>query len=74
MYKVTYQVKNGDKRIILIDGEVVGAINRIPAKNENRSNMHVGGKPVKTSLTKNDKLICKAISSHLKDKGLFLLE
>ena len=67
------EVKNGDKRIILIDGEVVGAINRIPAKNENRSNMHVGGKPVKTSLTKNDKLICKAISSHLKDKGLFFV-
>ena len=44
------EVKRGDKRIILIDGEVVGAINRIPARNENRSNMHVGGKPVKTSL------------------------
>ena len=67
------EVKTGDKRIILIDGEVVGAINRIPAKNENRSNMHVGGKPVKTSLNKNDKLICETISSHLKSKGLFFV-
>ena len=66
-------VKKGDKRIILIDGEVVGAINRIPAKNENRSNMHVGGKPVKTSLNKNDKLICNTISPHLKAKGLFFV-
>ena len=67
------EVKKGDKRIILIDGEVVGAINRIPAKNENRSNMHVGGKPIKTSLNKNDKLICEAISPHLKAKGLFFV-
>ncbi len=67
------EVKNGDKRIILIDGEVVGAINRIPAKNENRSNMHVGGKPIKTSLNKNDKLICETISPHLKSKGLFFV-
>jgi glutathione synthase len=67
------EVKKGDKRIILIDGEVVGAINRIPAKNENRSNMHVGGKPIKTSLNKNDKLICDTISPHLKAKGLFFV-
>ena len=67
------EVKKGDKRIILIDGEIVGAINRIPAKNENRSNMHVGGKPIKTSLNKNDKLICKAIAPHLKAKGLFFV-
>ena len=66
-------VKKGDKRIILIDGEVVGAINRIPAKNENRSNMHVGGKPIKTSLSKNDTLICDTISPHLKAKGLFFV-
>ena len=67
------EVKRGDKRIILIDGEVAGAINRIPTKNENRSNMHVGGKPVKTSLNKRDKLICEAISPHLKAKGLFFV-
>ena len=66
-------VRKGDKRIILIDGEVAGAINRIPAKNENRSNMHVGGKPIKTLLNKNDKLICQAISPHLKARGLFFV-
>ena len=67
------EVKKGDKRIILIDGEVVGAINRIPAKNENRSNMHVGGKPIKTSLNKNDKVKCETISPYLKSKGLFFV-
>ena len=67
------EVKKGDKRILFIDGEVVGAINRIPAKNENRSNMHVGGKPKKTSLNENDRLICKTISPHLKAKGLFFV-
>ena len=67
------EVKKGDKRIILIDGEVEGAINRIPPKNENRSNMHVGGKPVKTVLTKNDILICEKISPFLKRNGLFLV-
>ncbi len=67
------EVKKGDKRIILIDGEIEGAINRIPAKNENRSNMHVGGKPMKTILTKNDELICKKISPFLKKNGLFLV-
>ena len=67
------EVKKGDKRIILIDGEVVGAINRIPAKNENRSNMHVGGKPIQTSLNKNDKVICETISPYLKSKGLFFV-
>ena len=67
------EVKKGDKRIILIDGKIAGAINRIPAKNENRSNMHVGGKPTKTSLTKNDLLICEKISPYLKSKGLFFV-
>jgi len=67
------EVRSGDKRIILIDGEVVGAINRIPAKNETRSNMHVGGKPIRTSLNKNDNLICETISPHLKSKGLFFV-
>ena len=67
------EVKKGDKRIILIDGEVVGAINRVPAKNENRSNMHVGGKATKTTLSKNDNLICELISPHLKNKGLFFV-
>ncbi len=66
-------VKNGDKRIILIDGEPVGAVNRIPPIGESRSNMHVGGKPKKTNLTKHDIKICKKISKDLRDKNLFFV-
>ena len=61
------------KRIILVNGEVVGAINRIPRKGESRSNMHVGGKPEKTTLTKRDKFICNEISQPLKDKELYFV-
>jgi len=66
-------VTNGDKRIILIDGEAVGAINRIPLKGETRSNMHVGGKAVPTELTETDLKICKAIGPMLKQRGQILV-
>lgn len=66
-------VRDGDKRIILLNGEIVGAINRVPQTGESRSNMHVGGKPKKTSLTKRDKFICKRISQSLKEKGLIFV-
>ena len=66
-------VRKGDKRIILIDGETVGAVNRVPAAGDSRSNMHAGGTPKKTTLTKNDHLICKTISPFLKEKGLFFV-
>jgi glutathione synthase len=66
-------VRNGDKRIILLNGESVGAINRIPSKGESRSNMHVGGKAMKTSLTERDHFICKTISESLKQKGLIFV-
>ncbi len=62
-------VSNGDKRIILVDGEPVGAINRVPAKGETRSNMHVGGRPEKIGLTARDREICAAIGPLLKEKG-----
>jgi len=62
-------VSAGDKRVILVDGEPVGAINRIPAKGETRSNMHVGGKPVKVELTARDREICAAIGPLLKERG-----
>lgn len=62
-------VKNGDKRVILVDGEPVGAINRVPAEGETRSNMHVGGRPEKTGLTERDIEICAAIGPLLKEKG-----
>jgi glutathione synthase len=66
-------VRNGDKRIILLNGEIVGALNRVPQKGESRSNMHVGGKPEKTLLTKRDKFICNEISQSLKEKGLYFV-
>ena len=66
-------VRNGDKRIILLNGEVVGALNRIPQEGESRSNMHVGGRPEKTILTKRDKFICNEISQSLKEKGLYFV-
>ena len=54
------EVREGDKRIILVDGEAVGAINRVPADGEARSNMHVGGTPLKSELTGREKEICHA--------------
>jgi glutathione synthase len=63
-------VEKGDKRVILVDGEPVGAINRIPAAGETRSNMHVGGRPVKTTLNDRDREICARIGPVLREKGL----
>ncbi|AXT34927.1 glutathione synthase [Phaeobacter sp. LSS9] len=62
-------VSNGDKRVILVDGEPVGAINRVPAAGETRSNMHVGGRPEKISLSDRDREICAAIGPLLREKG-----
>ncbi len=64
------EVRKGDKRIILVDGEVAGAINRVPALGEARSNMHVGGRPEETTLTAREKAICAAIAPELKRRGL----
>ncbi len=61
-------VRNGDKRVILVDGEPVGAINRVPAEGETRSNMHVGGRPEKIGMTDRDMEICAAIGPLLKEK------
>jgi glutathione synthase len=62
-------VTKGDKRVILVDGEAVGAINRVPAAGETRSNMHVGGRPEKVGLTERDLEICARISPVLREKG-----
>ncbi len=62
-------VSAGDKRVILVDGEPVGAINRVPAVGETRSNMHVGGRPEKIGLTERDMEICAAIGPLLREKG-----
>ena len=67
------EVRKGDKRIILIDGKAVGAIDRVPAEGEARSNMHVGGKAVKASLTKRDIEICETIGPELARRGLIFV-
>ena len=66
-------VRAGDKRIILIDGEPVGAINRVPAEGDARSNMHVGGKAVKTDMTERELEICARIGPELKKRGFVLV-
>ncbi len=69
MQKFLPDVAKGDKRVILIDGEPVGGINRVPAAGETRSNMHVGGRAEKTELTERDLEICARIGQDLKDHG-----
>ncbi|PYE84792.1 glutathione synthase [Pseudoroseicyclus aestuarii] len=66
-------VTKGDKRVILVEGEPVGAINRIPAVGETRSNMHVGGKAEQVALTERDREICDAIGPVLREKGLLFV-
>ncbi len=67
------EVRQGDKRVILVDGKAVGAINRIPAAGEARSNMHVGGKPVKCAMTQRDHEICETIGPALRERGLIFV-
>jgi len=67
------EVRLGDKRIILVDGEAVGAINRVPAEGEARSNMHVGGRAEKIGLTPRERDICAAIGPSLRKQGLIFV-
>ncbi|MDB6453853.1 glutathione synthase [Falsirhodobacter sp. 20TX0035] len=62
-------VSKGDKRVILVNGEPIGAINRVPQAGETRSNMHVGGRPEKVELTERDRDICRIIGPTLREKG-----
>ncbi|WP_416896589.1 MAG: glutathione synthase [Minwuia sp.] len=66
-------VRKGDKRIILVDGEPVGAINRVPAEGEARSNMHVGGTPLKSELTEREQEICARIGPELRARGMIFV-
>lgn len=66
-------VRAGDKRIILVDGKLAGAINRVPAAGETRSNMHVGGRPEATEITAREKEICAEIGPELKRRGLIFV-
>jgi glutathione synthase len=64
------EVRHGDKRIILVDGEVAGAINRVPSAGETRSNLHVGGTARPTELTAREREICARLGPELKKRGL----
>ncbi len=66
-------VREGDKRIILIDGKPAGAVNRVPAQGESRSNLHVGGSAMKTTLTTRERNICEAIGPSLSERGLIFV-
>ncbi len=67
------EVRAGDKRIILTDGVAVGAVSRVPAAGEARSNLHVGGKAVKATLTTREREICAAIGPALRERGLIFV-
>ena len=66
-------VANGDKRILLVDGEPVGAINRVPQAGAVRSNLHVGGRAEAVELTERDKEICAQIGPTLRERGLIFV-
>jgi glutathione synthase len=67
------EIRRGDKRIILLEGEPIGALLRVPAERETRANLHVGGTAVKTTLDPDDRFICDTIAPWLKRDGLFFV-
>jgi glutathione synthase len=73
LQKFLPSVTKGDKRILLIDGEAVGAINRVPQKGQIRSNLAVGGRAEAVELTARDREICAAIGPELKRRGLIFV-
>ena len=66
-------VRKGDKRIILVDGKPVGAINRVPAEHDSRSNMHVGGRAEAAELTAREREICERIGPALRERGFLFV-
>jgi glutathione synthase len=73
LQKFLPSVTKGDKRILLVDGEAVGAINRVPQKGQIRSNLAVGGRAEAVELTARDREICAAIGPELKARGLLFV-
>ena len=67
------EVRQGDKRIVLVDGEPVGALNRVPPEGEARSNLHVGGRAEAARLTEREREICAAMGPALKERGLIFV-
>ena len=67
------EIRQGDKRIVLIDGRARGAVNRVPARGESRANMHVGGRAERATLTRRDREICEALGPVLRERGLIFV-
>ena len=67
------EAREGDKRIIMINGESYGAILRIPKDDDNRGNIHVGGRVVNCELTPTDRLICETVGPRLREDGLWFV-
>jgi glutathione synthase len=67
------EIRQGDKRIIVLNGEALGAVLRVPLESETRGNIHVGGQVVKTEVTQRDKEICAALTPLLRADGLYLV-
>jgi len=73
LQKFIPEISSGDKRIVIVDGEVAGAVNRIPGEGEIRSNLAVGGKAAKTELTPREEEICAVLGPELKRRGLLFV-
>jgi glutathione synthase len=67
------EIAEGDKRIVFVDGEVIGAVNRVPGEGEIRSNLAVGGVAAKTELTDREREICDALGPELRKRGLLFV-
>jgi len=67
------EVRQGDKRILLVDGEPIGALLRVPRQGESRSNLHVGGRPARTHLDEDDRRIVGRLAPALRRDGLFFV-
>jgi glutathione synthase len=67
------EVRQGDKRILLLDGEPIGAVLRVPREDETRGNLHVGGVATKTTLTERERAICAALGPKLRADGLWFV-
>jgi glutathione synthase len=67
------EIRKGDKRIIVLNGEPIGAVLRVPREDENRGNLHVGGRSVKADLSPRDLEICRVLSPSLREAGLYFV-
>jgi glutathione synthase len=67
------EVRKGDKRILLVDGEAIGAVLRVPSDHEHRANFHVGGSPEKAGLDERDRQIVERLAPSLRRDGLFFV-